>query len=106
MDTETMTIAWGWGIVVMASIAAGCSVMPDQKDMDTFVARREVCDHLRGEFPDPPNPERVKEVTNGIKEYCTGTDAKLAELKFKYTKYPIVMKKLNTFEPLIESTRP
>jgi len=102
-----MTIARRWVVAILAGLAvASCALLPDHKDVDAFVARREVCDHLRGEFPDPPNPERVKEITDGVKEYCTGTDAKLAALKSKYAKDYEAVAKLNTFEPRIEATSP
>ena len=77
-------------------------VLATAADIDEFVERREICDHLRGEFPDPPNAERAKEIIEGIKEYCAGTDAQLAALKIRFADSPSVMDKLNVYEPHIE----
>jgi hypothetical protein len=75
---------------------------PDRADYDAFVTRRTICDHLRGEFPDPPDPERSQEILDGTKEYCRGTDAQLKELKRRYAGDPAVMSVLKSFEENIE----
>lgn len=88
---------------IVFSIAANAhagSALP--KDVRAFVARRDVCDHFRGEFPDPPDPERVKEVNENLERYCKGTDAKLSQLKHRYAKKRDVMRKLNAYEETIE----
>jgi len=71
-------------------------------DVAKFAEQREGCDHFRGEFPDPPDEQRMREIEHEIRKLCTGTDKKLAQLKRKYGKNQAVMKRLNEFEDKIE----
>ena len=73
-------------------------------DVQRFVDRREGCDHMRGEIPDPGEKQRMKEVNREIRKLCTGTDKELARLKQKYTANSTVMQALSEFEPDIEAT--
>ena len=88
------------GLLLVA--LAGCAATPPV-DLATFLDRRAACDHLRGEFPDPPDPQRMKEIEQGTAQYCTGTDAQLAQLKARYRDDPVVSKQLAGFEPTIEA---
>ena len=72
------------------------------QDVSTFIEHREICDHLRGEIPDPSQVEAMQETLRKIKAYCTGTDATLAKLKMRYKSNPGVMDKLNQYEKSIE----
>lgn len=71
-------------------------------DVAKYVEQREGCDHFRGEIPDPPDEQRMKEVEREIRKLCTGTDRKLQQLKRKYAKNQAVLKRLNEFEEQIE----
>jgi hypothetical protein len=71
-------------------------------DVARYVQQREGCDHFRGEIPDPPDKQRMREVEREIRKLCTGTDKKLQQLKGKYAKNQAVMKRLNEFEENIE----
>ncbi len=71
-------------------------------DVVRYVEQREGCDHFRGEIPDPPDKQRMREIEREIRKLCTGTDKKLAQLKRKYAKNQAVMKRLNEFEEKIE----
>lgn len=71
-------------------------------DVAKYVKQREGCDHFRGEFPDPPDPQRIKEIEREIRKLCTGTDRKLDQLKRKYARNHAVLKRLNEFEENIE----
>jgi Skp family chaperone for outer membrane proteins len=84
----------------IAMSAHAATALP--KDVRAFVAKRDICEHFRGEFPDPPDPERVKEVNENLDKYCKGTDAKLSQLKRRYAKRRDVMRKLNAYEEAIE----
>ena len=64
--------------------------------------QREGCDHFRGEVPDPPDEQRMKEIEREIRKLCTGTDKKLQQLKRKYAKNQAVLKRLNEFDEKIE----
>lgn len=72
-------------------------------DVANYVEQREGCDHFRGEIPDPPDEQRMKEIEREIRKLCTGTDKKLIILKRKYAKNQTVLKRLNEFEEDIES---
>ncbi|MDK6080517.1 hypothetical protein QPM04_26270, partial [Massilia varians] len=43
-------------------------------DVAKYVEQREGCDHFRGEIPNPPDEQRMKEVEREIRKLCTGTD--------------------------------
>ena len=91
--------------LVLTSVLAlaSCATQQGTKDVDNFVSRRELCEHMRGELPDPGgDPERLKEVPDGIEKTCTGTDAELKALKVRYADSPAVMAILNSYEPRIE----
>lgn len=71
-------------------------------DVAKYLAQREGCEHFRGEIPDPPDKQRMKEIDREVRKLCTGTDKKLAQLKRKYARNQSVMKRLNEFEEKIE----
>ncbi len=84
-------------------VLAGCASAPAAPELHAYLERREMCDHLRGEFPDPPDPQRMREVNEQIDVYCPGSDAQLAQLKQRYRDDPVVTKQLDALEPRIES---
>jgi predicted lipoprotein len=70
-------------------------------DVAAFVEERQHCDHFRGE--DAYDEARAKEINAALDRYCTGTDARLAKLKAKYSKGPAaVATALGEFEDRIE----
>lgn len=75
------------------------------KDVDTFVSRREDCDHFRGEVPEPNQRGRMRELEREIRRVCAGTDKQLATLKKKYASEPQIMATLNEFDPVIEGAK-
>ena len=99
-----------FGLPVIAAclwvVLSACGVRALPPDVNRFIDRRETCDHLRGEFPDPPNPQRVQELTEGIAASCTGTDAQLARLKERYRNDLAVTRRLDAFEAAIEKKQP
>lgn len=104
MGTDIMKILRSLlAVTFSASILCSCATLQDTTDVDKFVERRDTCDFFRGEIPDPPNPERMKEVIDGANKYCAGTDAQLAALKIRYANNPTIMNKLKQYEPSIES---
>jgi len=84
-----------------AALLAACAA-PPVPDLATFLERRATCDHFRGEVPDPPDPQRLREVEQGVAAYCTGTDAQLAALRQRYRDDPVVTKQLAQFEDRVE----
>jgi hypothetical protein len=93
--------AWVMALVACTSLAEG-----DLSDFKKFVDDRDACEHFGGEVPDPPDPERMKEIVEQMNIYCTGTDARLAALKAKHAKNAEMMSKLNEYEDRIERIRP
>lgn len=94
--------------VFTTTALTGCThgaLQNDLSDFKRFVDERDACEHFGSEVPDPPDPERMKEVAEQIQIYCTGTDAKLAALKAKYANNAEVMSKLNQYEEKIERIR-
>jgi hypothetical protein len=73
------------------------------RDVQSFVDRREGCDHMRGEIPDPAEKQRMKDVNREIEKLCKGTDKQLMQLKKKYISNAAVMQRLNDFEESIEA---
>lgn len=71
-------------------------------DVAKYVEQREGCDHFRGEVPDPPDAQRMKEIEREIHKLCTGADKELARLKRKYVMNRAVLKRLNELEEKIE----
>ncbi len=72
-------------------------------DVVTFIERRDLCDHFRGE--EPYDEERRSFLEKNIIEYCTGTDRRLANLRQKYKQNPVVMDLLSGYEEVIEPTK-
>ena len=97
MDTERILAA-----TLIAATLAGCATSPPAVDLKTYLERREMCDHMRGEFPDPPDPERMRDIQQQVDQFCPGSDAQLAALKLRYREDPAVMKQLDALEPTIE----
>lgn len=89
-------------MVLSLPLMAG-EVLP--KDVEKFVARRESCDHFRGEIPEPGEERRMREVNREIRKWCKGTDQSLARLKKKYAANKAIMHQLEDFEPNIEATQ-
>ena len=93
-------------VLAALAVLGACASSPPTPDLAAFLERRGLCDHLRGEIPDPPDPQRLREIEQQTTEYCTGTDAQLALLKVRYRDDPVVSKQLAELEPKIESTAP
>ncbi|MDO5609887.1 MAG: hypothetical protein Q4G62_03765 [Pseudomonadota bacterium] len=70
------------------------------RDVREFVARRDLCDHFRGE--EAYNAQRGAFLVKRMGQTCTGSDAALARLKAKYRQNTALLPMLNTFEDSIE----
>jgi len=90
-------------LALLASISPVLAEALVPPDVQKFVDRREGCDHMRGEIPDPGEKRRMKEVNREIAKLCKGTDKQLAQLKKKYASNAAVMQRLNEFEDGIEA---
>ena len=72
-------------------------------DISSFVERRRICDHLRGE--ERPNKEEMAELVRDINEHCRGTDRELAALRSKYKGDTAAMSALKDYESRIEAIK-
>jgi len=91
-------------LVLLAPLLPALGQESFPRDVQRFVDRREGCDHMRGEIPEPSEKQRMKEVSREIRKLCTGTDKELVQLKRKYATNSTVMQVLNQFEPDIEAS--
>lgn len=87
-------------ILIFPALAAS----PLPLDVQKFIDRREGCDHMRGELPDPNQKQSMKEVNREIEKLCKGTDRQLVQLKKKYVSNASVIQRLNEFEEGIETS--
>jgi len=101
IDAIAVRRASAAALATAAALLAACAA-PPVPDLATFLERRATCDHFRGEVPDPPDPQRLREVEQGVAAYCTGTDAQLAALRQRYRDDPVVTKQLAQFEDRVE----
>jgi len=74
---------------------------PFPTEVTTFMVDRDGCDHFRGE--EPYDAERRAYLEKSIRDLCTGTDAKLADLRQRYAKNQDVMAALAGYEDRIEA---
>lgn len=88
-------------VLLVAMAQSGC--MPT--DVSEFEQQRALCDHLRGELPDPEESERMSEAIDAINQQCQGTDAQLRSLKHKYQDRESLRARLDQYEPDIEPTQ-
>jgi hypothetical protein len=86
------------GLLLGMTACQSGTALPD--DVRDFVARRDQCDHFRGE--ETENEKRQAFLDEQLKKYCAGTDAQLAQLKKKYAGQAAVGKALSRFDPRIE----
>jgi len=71
-------------------------------DVASFIKKRRICDHFRGE-PYDNNPERRAFIALRLRQYCTGMDKALVTLKLEYSSSPRILHSLSSFEPCIEA---
>ena len=69
-------------------------------DVVTFKAKRDTCDHFRGEESD--GPSRAAEIDKALAVNCTGTDISLAELRKRYVGDARVTAALAGYEAKVE----
>ena len=69
-------------------------------EVTTFMVDRDGCDHFRGE--EPYDAERAAYLEQSIRDLCTGSDTKLANLRRRYAEEPDVIAALGNYEDRIE----
>ena len=83
-------------------LLVGCAAPGLPTDVGLFLERREVCDYVRGEFPDSPDARAVNELLKTIGDFCIGTDAELASLRMRYRHDAALTSRLAAFETTVE----
>ncbi len=76
------------------------SARPLPADVRAFVARRDRCDHFRGE--DSDDPARQREIARSLERDCAGTDTALARLKTRYRGNVRVVRLLSRYDSNVE----
>lgn len=69
-------------------------------DVRAFIARRDGCDHFRGE--DSDDAARAAEIDSKLTQLCTGSDAELARLKRTHARNGRVVRVLARYDAKIE----
>lgn len=69
-------------------------------DIDRFIARRDQCDHFRGE--EPFDEARRAFLNRKMAQSCSRTDTELAALRRKYRNDPARLTRLAGYEDTIE----
>jgi hypothetical protein len=87
-------------LVVAGILAMGAASRPQQSDLDTFIARRDQCDHFRGE--EAYDKARGRFLARQMRKYCKGTDKALARLKALHANDAKAMAVLSKYEDRIE----
>lgn len=88
---------------LMAAIGCGTeSPTAIPAEVTVFIENRDTCDHLRGEIPDRDQTSRAREVADGLRKYCTGTDRELSRLRTKYASDRDIVSMLAGYESHIE----
>ena len=111
MVTERLrAAAWAASSLVQVALLAACAAPAPAPvpilDLPAFLERRAMCDHFRGEFPDPPDPQRMRDVLAQIEIQCTGIDEQLDALKQRYRDDPVVSRQLAQFETGLDPKPP
>lgn len=84
-----------------ALLAAGPATGAElPRDVAAFLARRDRCDHFRGE--ESEDPARAAEIRQGLTANCRGTDAELARLRRRYAEDSGIRARLDALERRVE----
>lgn len=81
-------------------LPVGAAELPH--DVTAFVARRDRCDHFRGEEAD--DPARQAAIAKALAETCHGTDAELTRLRRRHAEDAGVQQRLRGYDTNIEGT--
>lgn len=78
-------------------------------DVRLFIDDRESCDHFRGEPFDSGNAAEIKKrrefIHQKLKQFCSGTDQRLANLRRKHRSDRDVIERLSEYEDTIEAPK-
>ena len=81
----------------MASSVQAAGLPPD---VAAYVARRDRCDHWRGEASD--DPDRAAQIARAVQQECRGSDTALDRLRRRHARNRTVIQRLDTYDSRIE----
>ncbi len=84
-----------------ASDATESDSMRFPDEVTDFMVTRDGCDHFRGE--EPYDAERRAYIEDNVRQLCSGTDARLADLRRRYRSDAEVIAALRSYEDQIET---
>lgn len=87
-------------MILTAFLALALTPQTLPREVRAYVARRDTCDHYRGE--DSPDEARQKEIEAATIRFCTGADRQLARLKRIHARNRAVQRRLDRYDPRIE----
>lgn len=87
-------------MILTAFLALALAPQTLPREVRAYVARRDKCDHFRGE--DSPDEARQKEIEAATIRFCTGADRQLARLKRIHAHNRAVQRRLGRYDPRIE----
>lgn len=82
--------------LILVAPVLTCAAEQLPVDVKNFIARREQCDHFRGE--DADDAKRAAFLRKKMNTYCKGTDAQLKALRTKYASDVTLVKRLRHYE--------
>ncbi len=94
-------------VILLSTAGVACSSPPDKPGADlpadvvAFMARRDQCDHYRGEDPGQ-DTTRAAKLERNLVQTCKGTDASLKALRRRYGSDPGVTAALAHYEDDVE----
>jgi len=99
---------WNWrGLLVLALACTGAAAAQAGSEHETlpaevraFIARRDRCDHFRGE--DAADAARAAEIAAQLAASCIGTDRALARLRRAYAGDRAAVRALAAYEQQVE----
>lgn len=80
---------------------AAAAVVPFPDEVTAFMVDRDACDHFRSE--DAYDEDRKAFLAENVRALCTGSDARLADLRHRYAEDPDVVTALRSYDDRIES---
>lgn len=99
--SEPAEIARDEALPDLANAQGDSDAPPFPDEVTAFLVDRDGCDHFRGE--EPYDEDRRAFLDDNIRQLCTGTDARLADLRHRYARNPDVIAALASYEDRIES---
>lgn len=80
-----------WIALSMAHIPGVSSPKQWPRDIKTFAASAEACDHLSGEYDGELPVQQKREIERDVRKYCGAASRQLPKLRAKYKRDPAML---------------